>query len=174
MTEQVKNAVIQQLNVSYVADEDRLLLRIGMSNQTELAVWLTYRATRQVAEVLQSTPISVPSDERVNTPYNQALEQQFVKQEMTQKLNFKDEYQERELLNREQVFLVRDCRVVAQDGKFVLDLFCVNQQVVSLALNNTLLLGLSSMLQKACWSAQWHLVVSEQSLLSSGSINLLH
>ena len=135
MTEQVKNAAIQQLNVSYVPDEDRLLLKIGMSNQTELEVWLTYRATRQVAQVLQQTPINLPSDERVNTPYNQTLEQQFVKQEMAQRLNFKDEYQERELLNKGQVFLVRDCRVVVQGGKPVLDLFCVNKQVVSLALN---------------------------------------
>lgn len=176
MNEQIKNVAIQQLNVSYVPTEDRLLLRIGMSNQTELAVWLTYRVTKKMAQVLEQTPVSIPSDERINMPYNQQLEQQLVKQEKTQKLNFTDEYQKRELLNEGELFLAVDCRIVEGSNKRpILDLICSNKKVVNVALSDELLLGLANMLQKACVSAEWQLVITEQTLLAMNSKpNLLH
>ena len=43
---------IQQLNLSYIADQDRLLLRVGLSDNSELTVWLTYRITRMIWQLL--------------------------------------------------------------------------------------------------------------------------
>lgn len=174
MNDQVKNAAIQQLNISYMPTEDRLLLKIGMSNQTELSVWLTYRVTRTLAKVLQTVPVKVPADERVNTPYNQALEQQFAKQEISQKLNFSSDYEQRSSLNKGQLFLVVDCVLTENDSQQqVLNLVCANRQTVSLALNNELLLGLTNMLKQAGNQAEWFADL-QTSLTASDSNTLLH
>jgi hypothetical protein len=44
--EKTPEAGIQQLNLSYDKVQDRLLFRVGMSDNTELALWLTYRFSR--------------------------------------------------------------------------------------------------------------------------------
>ena len=175
MTQQVKNAPIQQLNVTYVPTEDRLLLKIGMANQTELSVWLTYRVTKKLAQLLQQMPIHITTDERINTPYNDALEQQFSKQEMLQKLNFSTDYEQRQSLNQGQLFLVSDCRLLEQHNQQrVLELICLNNRTLSVALNNELLLGLANMLKLASQQAEWLFIASEQMLLmTSGDSKLL-
>jgi hypothetical protein len=177
MTNQVKNAPIQQLNITYVSTEDRLLLKIGMTNQTELSVWLTYRVTKKLAQLLQQLPINITADERINIPYNDALEQQFAKQEMLQKLNFSSNYEQRQSLNQGQLFLVTDCRLPEKNNQpRVLELICSNNQTLNLALNDELLLGLANMLKQASQQAEWLFMVSEQTLLatSSNSKLLLH
>jgi hypothetical protein len=176
MSEQIKNAAIQQLNISYVAIEDRLLLRIGVANQAELPVWLTRRAAKQLAVVLHNIPMSVPSDPRINAPYTQEVEQRFAKEEILQKLNFSKAYEERNSLNLGQLFLVGECRITQSNNQRVLDLLCSNQQTVSVVLNDELILAISSMLQHACQQAAWDFAFSEQTLLfrSNNSTTLLH
>jgi len=177
MNEQLKNAQIQQISISYVSIEDRLLLRIGIANQAELSVWLTRRIAKKLARLLHDTPISVPTDPRVNSPYTQDLEQHFAKEEMLQKLNFSKEYQERDSLNLEQLFLVGDCRIVEPTHQQrVLELICTNQQTVNVALDDELLLAVTNMLQLASQQAAWDVALTEQTLLSgSSNINtLLH
>jgi hypothetical protein len=165
MTDQLKNAPIQQLNINYVAVEDRLLLKIGMANQTELSVWLTYRVTKKLAPLLQQTPINIMTDERINTPYNQELEQQFAKQEMTQKLNFSTDYEQRQSLNQGLLFLVTDCRLLEKNNQQrVLKLICANNRTLTIALNDELLLGLANMLKQACQQAEWLFTAPEQTL----------
>jgi hypothetical protein len=177
MNEQVKNAAIQQISISYVSVEDRLLLRIGIANQSELSVWLTRRVAKNLAQLLHDTPINVPTDPRVNSPYIQDLEQRFAKEEMLQKLNFSNDYGERNSLNSGQLFLVSDCRIVQPtDQQRVLELICSNQQIVNVALNDELLLAVTNMLQLASQQAAWDFALTEQTLLS-GSHNtttLLH
>ena len=41
-------AVIDQLNLGFDADQDRLLFRVGLSDNTELVVWLTRRVTKSI------------------------------------------------------------------------------------------------------------------------------
>ena len=177
MSEQVKNAAIQQVNISYVSIEDRLLLRIGIANQSELSVWLTRRIAKKLAFVLHDTPISVPTDPRVNSPYTQDLEQRFAKEELLQKLNFSSDYEDRQSLNSGQLFLVSDCRIVEPNNQHrVLELLCSNQQTVSVALNDELLLAVMNMLQLASQQAVWDFASTEQTLLagSSNMNTLLH
>lgn len=177
MNEQVKNAAIQQISISYVSVEDRLLLRIGIANQSELSVWLTRRVAKKLAFALHDTPISVPIDPRVNSPYTQNLEQRFAKEEMLQKLNFSNDYEERNSLNSGQLFLVSDCRIVQpNDQQCVLELICSNQQTVSVALNDELLLAVTNMLQRASQQAEWDFACTEQTLLSNlnNATTLLH
>ena len=176
MSEQVKNAPIQQVSIGYMPIEDRLLLKIGITSQSELSIWLTRRVAKNLAMVLHGTPINVPLDPRVNSPYTQDLEQRFAKEEMLQKLNFSQEYEERRSVNSEQLLLVVDCRIVQSDNQRFLELLCSNQQTVTVALNDELLLAITNMLQLASQQAQWDFVLTEQTLLSGSSdtTKLLH
>jgi superfamily I DNA and RNA helicase len=177
MNDKVKNAVIQQMSISYVATEDRLLLRIGVSNQSELSVWLTRRVAKKIAQLLHDTPISITPDPRVNTPYTQNLEQRFAKEELLQKLNFSDSYEERQSLNQGKIFLVNDCRLLQpNDHQSVLEFICLNQQTVSVTLNDEFLMGLTNMLQLAGQQAAWDFAFTEQTLLPdlSHTTTLLH
>lgn len=176
MSEQVKNAAIQQVSISYVSIEDRLLLRIGIANQSELLVWLTRRIAKKLAFVLHDTPINAPTDPRVNSPYTQDLEQRFAKEAMLQKLNFSKEYEQRSALNSGQPFLVSDCNIVQPNKQRVLELICANKQTVSVALSDELLLAMTNMLQRASQQAEWDVVCTEQTLLSdlSNATTLLH
>jgi hypothetical protein len=177
MNEQVKNAAIQQISINYVSIEDRLLLRIGIANQSELSVWLTRRVAKKLAFVLHDTPISVPIDPRVNAPYTQNLEQRFAKEEMLQKLNFSNDYEQRNSLNSGQLFLVSDCHIVqSNDQQRVLELICTNQQTVSVVLNDELLLAMTNMLQRASQQAEWDFARAEQTLLPNlhNATTLLH
>lgn len=176
MSEQVKNAAIQQMSISYVSIEDRLLLRIGIANQSELLVWLTRRIAKKLAAVLHDTPINVPTDPRVNSPYTQDLEQRFAKEALMQRLNFSKAYEQRSSLNSGQPFLASDCLIVQANKQRVLKLICSNNQTVSVVLNDELLLAVTNMLQRASQQAEWNFVSSEQTLLSdsSNSPTLLH
>ena len=45
-------AAIQQINLSYSVEQDRLLLRVGLADNSELLVWLTNRFTRLLWQLL--------------------------------------------------------------------------------------------------------------------------
>jgi hypothetical protein len=113
----------------------------------------------------------------VNSPYTQDLEQRFAKEALLQKLNFSKDYEDRRSLNSGQFFLVTDCRIVqSTEQQRVLDLICSNQQVVNVALNDELLLAMTTMLQLASQQAVWDFTFTEQTVLSASSntTTLLH
>jgi hypothetical protein len=177
MNSQVKNETIQQISIGYVLIEDRLLLRIGIANQSELSVWLTRRIAKKLALLLRDIPISVPVDPRVNSPYTQDLEQRFSKEAMLQNLNFSKEYEERQPINSEKLFLVSECHIIQNASQQrALELICTNQQTVTVALNDELLLAMMNMLQLASQQAAWDVAVTEQYLLTGSGNNttLLH
>ena len=48
MAENKPEAAIQQINLGYNTEQDRLLLRVGLADNSELLVWLTNRITKQL------------------------------------------------------------------------------------------------------------------------------
>jgi len=46
---------IEQINLSFHEAEDRLLLKLGLLDKTEISVWMTRRLTKLVWRLLQST-----------------------------------------------------------------------------------------------------------------------
>ena len=67
---------ILQLNLSYIANQDRILLRVGLSDNSELVVWLSYRITRMIWQLLNSEA-HLPSANSIqaDTPPSQAVQQ---------------------------------------------------------------------------------------------------
>ena len=89
-------AAIQQINLGYNAEQDRLLFRVGLSDNTELLVWLTNRITNMMWSLLTGEAhLPTATSIQAATPPEQAVEQ--FKQEMQavdalQKMDFKTEY----------------------------------------------------------------------------------
>lgn len=153
---------IQQLNLSYIADQDRLLLRIGLSDNSELMVWLSYRITRMIWQLL-NLEAHLPSANSIqaDTPPSQAV-QQFQQEvqtaEVLQKMDFKSPYTPRQEVVNNQPMLVTNVLLHNQDGKAqALEMPCLEGISVRINLNQELILALCNMLQLSCKEAVWDL-----------------
>lgn len=177
-TQQLKNVGIQQLSISYHTAEDRLLLRIGMSNNSEIVVWLTRRVAKSLSGTLNTTPLmATPIVSDAAAKKSPQIAQEMTKNAVTQKLDFSTEYQARKQVNSQQLFLVHECKIsITPKNKVNLELKCTNKQSINLVLNDDLLMGMTNMLQLATRQAEWDFTLSESALLppQENSKRLLH
>jgi hypothetical protein len=168
VSEEIKNAVIQQINIGYNAPEDRMLLKIGMSDNAELSVWLTRRVVKALWQLLQDSNVVAAVALDVHSPQGQELLQSFARESAAQKLDFSEEYKNRKSLNSDELFLAQDCHLLKQkDGGPTLELVCTNGQTLKVVLNQDLSLALINMLQMVIKEAAWDIAFPGQTLLLS-------
>ena len=163
---------ILQLNLSYIVDQDRLLLRVGLSDNSELTVWLTYRITRMIWQLL-NIEAHLPSANSIqaDTPPSQAV-QQFQQEVQTaaalQKMDFHSPYTPREEVVNNQPMLVTNVLLHNQDGKPPgLEMPCLEGISVHINLNQELILALCNMLQLSCQEAAWELTAAPPMLVTT-------
>ena len=156
---------ILQLNLSYIADQDRILLRIGLSDNSELVVWLSYRITRMIWQLLNSEA-HLPSANSIqaDTPPSQAV-QQFQQELLTakalQKMDFQSPYTPRQDVVNNQPMLVINVLLHSQNGKpQALEMPCLEGINVRVNLNQELILALCNMLQLSAKEAVWNLTIA--------------
>lgn len=153
-------AAIQQINLGYNAEQDRLLFRVGLSDNTELLVWLTSRITQLLWSLLTGeahlpTATSIQNE----TPPEQAVEQ--FKQEMQaadalQKMDFKTEYQPRPEVRNDGAMLAINALLIRTENPHPsLELPCLEGISVRINLNPELTLAMCNMLQLATKEAGW-------------------
>ena len=166
---------ILQLNLSYVADQDRILLRVGLSDQSELVVWLSYRITRIIWQLLNSEA-HLPSAHSIqaDTSPSQAV-QQFKQEVQTtealQKMDFQSPYKPRQEVVNNQPMLVTNVLLHSQDGKpQALEMPCLEGINVRVNLNQELILALCNMLQLSAKEAAWNLMNAPPTLATSAPI----
>lgn len=177
MSEEIKNAVIQQLNIGYNTEEDRLLLKIGMSDDIELAVWLTRKVVKILWRLLQDANMTSTLAVDIESPQARDLMQDFDDAIAAQKLDFTEEYKKRNPVNSEELFLAKDCQIIKTgNGTSTLELVCTNGQTLKVVLNKDLSLALVNMLQLATKESGWDLAFAEKtSLLGTMAANtVLH
>lgn len=164
MTDQVHSAgksmeaTIQQLNLSYNAEQDRLLLRVGTSDDSELVVWLTYRVARQMwrlfnMEVNLPTATSIKAD----VPPADAVEQfnkELESAETLKKMDFKTQYQPRKQKLVKDTLLATEVKFIGEQQR-KLEIICVGGVSVKVNFGAHLILALSNMLQLAAKKAAW-------------------
>lgn len=160
-------AAIQQINLSYNAEQDRLLLRVGLADNSELLVWLTNRITKQLWQLLNGeTNIPTATSIQTETPPQQAVEQ--FKQEMQvsetlQKMDFATEYQPRKEVVNEGAMLAINILLVSYEEKPpTLEMPCLEGVSVRMNLTQELILALCNMLQLTTKEAGWELGVATQ------------
>ena len=163
---------IQQLNLSYIADQDRLLLRVGLSDNSELTVWLSYRITRMIWQLLNvEAHLPSASSIQAGTPPQQAV-QQFQQEVQTtealQKMDFQSPYTPRQEVVNEQPMLVTNVLLHNHDGKPQgLEMPCLEGINVRINLNQELILALCNMLQLSCKEAAWELTGAPPMLVTT-------
>ena len=177
---------ILQLNLSYIVDQDRLLLRVGLSDNSELLVWLSYRITRMIWQLL-NVEAHLPSANSIQagTPPEQAV-QQFQQEVQTaaalQKMDFHSPYTPREEVVNNQPMLVINVLLHNQEGQPQgLEMPCLEGISVRMNLNQELILALCNMLQLSCKEAAWVLTnappilaIGTPAMVIEGDKKLLH
>jgi hypothetical protein len=160
-------AAIQQINLGYNAEQDRLLLRVGLADNSELLVWLTYRITKQLWQLLNGeTHLPTATSIQAETPPQQAVEQ--FKQEMQvvetlQKMDFATEYQPRKEIVNDGAMLAISLVLLSYEQKPpTLEIPCLEGITVRMNLTQELILALCNMLQLSSKEAAWDIGVALQ------------
>lgn len=165
-------SAIEQINLGYNEQEDRLLLKVGLADKTEVAVWITRRICKSIYGSLQSsastllpTATQFPAP-TIATPDNkiQAIDSFIREQDLQKKienLDFKSEYLTDRQARSETPMLAVQCMIVSIGNlPPYLELQCTNGQSVKMALTNELVHALTSMMQLATREAGWDLLIA--------------
>jgi hypothetical protein len=166
------DAAIQQVNLGYNAEQDRLLLRVGLSDNSELLVWLTNRITKLLWQLLTGeTNLPTATSIQAETPPNKAVEQ--FKQEVQatetlEKMDFVTEYQPRkEVVNNGAMLAAGLALVSYQQKPPTLEIACLEGITVRMNLTQELILALCNMLQLSSKEAAWDIEPPVKTQLSA-------
>lgn len=153
-------AAIQQINLGYNTEQDRLLLRVGLADNSELLVWLTNRITKQLWQLLNGeanlpTATSIQLDTTPEKAVAQ-FKQEIQTAEALQKMDFVTEYQPRKAaLNNGAMLAIGLVLVAYQEKMPTLEIPCLEGVTVRMNLTQELILALCNMLQLSTKEAGW-------------------
>ena len=171
-------AAIQQLNLGYNAQQDRLLLRVGLSDNSELLVWLTYRITKQLWQLLNGeTHLPTATSIEAETPPQQAVAQ--FKQEAQvadtlEKLDFTTEYKPRTDIVNDGAMLAISVLLINYDNRPAsLEMPCLEGITVRMNLSQELILAMCNMLQLSSKEAAWDLGLAHKLNVELPAVTLL-
>ena len=153
-------AAIQQINLGYNTEQDRLLLRVGLADNSELLVWLTNRITKQLWQLLNGEAnLPTARSIQVDTAPEKAValfKQEMQTAEALQKMDFVTEYQPRkEVVNKGAMLAIGLVLVAHQEKIPTLEIPCLEGVTVRMNLTQELILALCNMLQLSTKEAGW-------------------
>lgn len=168
---------IQQLNFSYDKVQDRLLFRVGLSDNTELALWFTYRFSRDLWAALNSEahlPVAKSFASKGASDAVQQFQQEMKAIEALQEMDFATEYAPRQALRPDGALLALDF-TLSDDAKH-LDINCFEALAVNMNLTPELVLATCNMLQLAAREAGWELTTAVPAFImdESSTSKVLH
>lgn len=155
---QKPEAVIQQFNLGYNAQQDRLLLRVGLSDDSELLLWITYRIARQMWHLLSGeTHLPTADSIQPDAPAFSAVEQFRQEAQATEalrKMDFATEYQPRKEIRNDKALLAIDLKLSGDNIRH-LDVVCMEGVTIGINLPPPLVLALCNMLQLSVRESGW-------------------
>jgi len=154
------DAVIQQLNLGYNVQQDRLLLRVGLSDDTELMLWITYRVARLMWQLLNGethlpTADSIQPDVAPASAVAQ-FKQEAQATESLSKMDFTTKYQPRKEIRNDGALLAIELKLSGDAVKH-LDVVCLEGITVGVNLPPALILALCNMLQLSVRESGWNI-----------------
>lgn len=174
---------IEQINLGFNEQEDRLLLKVGLADQTEVAVWISRRVAKQIWTALQQAGSALlPSSSGLasatgNTSINkdQAMGHFARDAELQKKLSqldFQSAYQSNRKARSDAPLLAIACLTVSLGNlPPYMELQCSTGQSVKMALTGELIQALASMLQLANREANWDVAMNNLAQASSVDTN---
>ena len=170
-------AAIQQINLGYNAQQDRLLLRVGLADNSELLVWLTQRITKQLWQILNGKAhLPTATSILAETLPQQAVaqfKQEAQASEALQKLDFATDYQPRTEIVNDAAMLVISVQAIQVEAKPPsLEMPCLEGITVRMNLTDELVLALCNMLQLSAKEAAWELGMLSQQQAEAQAVML--
>ena len=173
MTTDIRNiqnkaeAAIQQINLGYNTQQDRLLLKVGLADNSELLVWLTQRITKQLWQLLNGeTHLPTANSIQAETSPSQAVtqfKQEAEASETLQKMDFATNYQPRKAIVNDGAMLAISVLLIHHSNKpSSLEMPCLEGITVRMNLTQELILALCNMLQLSAKEATWELGVASR------------
>ncbi|MGP1716074.1 MAG: hypothetical protein ACTS9Y_02750 [Methylophilus sp.] len=165
---------VQQINLAYDSQQDRLLLKAAVSNNQEVRVWITYRIARQIFAVLNREahlPVTAIGQvtaallENSQSPAEatRQFEQEAEAVQNLEMLDFETAYEQRASTVSEQELLAVETRFVSiNDQLNNMLLACAGGMNVNMGLNKELVLAISRMLMIASKDAGWVLPAEKE------------
>jgi hypothetical protein len=180
MDETQTDVNIQQLNLSYDKLEDRLLLKLGLADNTEFAVWLTRKMVKALWPMLQSSHLGpvMADDSYIVEPEAELEDMAEVVPAAARKVGFVEAYKTGRTPRTVHPVLPSECRLLSLDqGKrYRLELEARDACTIRIPLSPEISQALISMLQLATKEAAWDLaLISGQLVMTEpGARPVLH
>lgn len=154
---------IQQINLGFHPVEDRLLLKLGMDDETEIVIWLTRRVVKHMWHKIHTLnlqqAILSPQDDPIFDEL-EALEPDLdnaLESSGELDINYEQHYQPRKSVS-EKPFLPESCETETVSPEITRFNFKVaNGKMVQVAMNQELISALSHMLEMALKETDWDL-----------------
>ena len=167
-------AVIEQLNLAFDADQDRLLFKVGLSDNTELAIWITRRIAKSISAWLQGSQAAVDLPMQVVVMNAQggleevtpkimsasAMSPEAILQSAAPNLDFSTQYQANRTSRLQAPMLATACKVLSDNAtQFVLEFTAKEGINAQVSFNAELKIAFGNMLQLATKEAAWDIGV---------------
>ncbi len=167
-------AVIEQLNLAFDLEQDRMLFKVGLSDNTELAIWITRRIAKSISAWLQGSQAAVDASMQVLVMNAQggldevgakimsasAITPEALMKTSTQNLDFSAQYQPNRKSRLAETMLAIACKVLTDNAtQFVLEFNAKDGINAQIAFNAELKIAFGNMLQLASKEAVWDIGV---------------
>ena len=167
-------AVIEQLNLAFDIEQDRMLFKVGLSDNTELAIWITRRIAKSISAWLQGSQAAVDASMQVLVMNAQggldevgakimsasAITPEALIKTSTQNLDFSAQYQPNRKSRLAEPMLAIACKVLTDSAtQFVVEFSAKDGINAQIAFNAELKIAFGNMLQLASKEAVWDIGV---------------
>ena len=167
-------AVIEQLNLAFDIEQDRMLFKVGLSDNTELAIWMTRRIAKSISAWLQGSQAAVDASMQVLVMNAQggldevgakiisasSITPEALMKTSTQNLDFSAQYQPNRKSRLAEPMLAIACKVLTDNAtQFVLEFSDKDGINAQIAFNAELKIAFGNMLQLASKEAVWDIGV---------------
>lgn len=160
---------INQIQMSYVPEEDRVLLRLNTADAEEFRFWITRRYTALLAHAIGAHRAADPDlGSQVSSEDRKTVEQ-FKQQAAEAGANFSEGFQPSESYPLgSQPLLAHKLSYRVEGGKLVLTIEPKTGQGINLTLDNQLNFNFSKLLHTAVEKAEWGLGLEQLAVGETG------
>jgi hypothetical protein len=149
---------LQQITIEFIGEQDRLLMRLGSDDRSEILLWLTRRCVKLLWPQLVKLAESAPGIALQPIPEARQALLDMERERALQHADFSKPYDAADRarpLGSEPLLIARMNTGRDEHGKHVLGLLPREGQGLNLAMDDTLLHGVCKLLQDAVEKADW-------------------
>jgi hypothetical protein len=151
---------LHQLKIEFVAEHDRLLMRLATDSGSEVLVWLTRRCVKRLWPLLLNMAQTTPDIALQQNPEAKRALLGFQHEKAVRQADFSKPYEEGQRerpLGQNPLLITRIQPRRDQQGRHVLGLLPTVGQGVHITLDDNLLHGVVKLIQNAVARADWDL-----------------